>query len=348
MTDFLGTELASPLVLAPLAGISDAAFRKLAFEQGAALAYTEMVSAKGLYYKSPGTEELLVIDEADGPVSIQIFGSEPEMMAFAADKLRDRPNVFLDINMGCPVPKVVKNGEGSAMLLDPDNAARCVEAAVKNSGGKPVTVKMRIGFYGKRLQNDQGPQVEEYTSYSGEAAVDRFDYVSFAKQMESAGASAIAVHARTREQFYSGKADWQAIADIVRAVNVPVIGNGDVASAEDARRMMAQTGCTLVMIGRTALGNPWVFAEWQDPKASKKYRSPAEISEMMLRHFGLLKELKGDRTALMEMRKHFGWYTKGVRGAAELRRQVNTAQSADELIRYINMSAGLEMASGRL
>ena len=326
MTEYLGLKLASPLVLAPLAGVSDAAFRKLAFEQGAALAYTEMVSAKGLYYKSPGTEDLLVIDEDDGPVSIQIFGSEPEMMAFAADKLKERPNVFLDINMGCPVPKVVKNGEGSAMLLDPDNAARCVEAAVKNSGGKPVTVKMRIGFYNSQL----------------------YDYVGFAKLMESAGASAIAVHARTREQFYSGKANWQAIADIVQAVSIPVIGNGDVTSAEDAQRMMRETGCALVMIGRAALGNPWVFAEWQNPKSAKKYRSPAEISEMMLQHFELLKQLKGDRTALMEMRKHFGWYTKGVRGAAELRRQVNTAQSADELINYITMAAGLKQAGSQL
>ena len=341
MTDFLGTELSSPLVLAPLAGISDAAFRKLAFGQGAALAYTEMVSAKGLYYKSPGTEDLLVIDEADGPVSIQIFGSEPEMMAFAADKLKDRPNVALDINMGCPVPKVVKNGEGSAMLLDPDNAARCVEAAVKHSGGKPVTIKMRIGFYGKGgVLSGRNGAVRD----GADPEKTNYDYVGFARKMVSAGASAIAVHARTREQFYSGKADWQAIADIVQAVSVPVIGNGDVASADDARRMMEQTGCDLVMIGRGALGDPWVFAEWQDPQGSKRYRSAAEISEMMLRHFELLKQLKGDRTALMEMRKHFGWYTKGVRGAAELRRQVNTAQSADELIEYINMAAGLKQA----
>ena len=329
MIPFLGTELGSPLVLAPLAGVSDAAFRKLAFEQGAALAYTEMVSAKGLYYKSPGTEDLLVIDENDGPVAIQIFGSEPEMYEFAADKLKDRPNAFLDINMGCPVPKVVKNGEGSAMLLDPDNAARCVEAAVKNSGGKPVTLKMRVGFTGKN------------------AAENNYDYVAFAKRMESAGASAIAVHGRTREQYYSGQADWQAIADIAAAVKVPVIGNGDVRSADDARKMMEQTGCSLVMIGRAALGDPWVFAEWKDSALGKKYRSTEEISQMMLRHFELLKSLKGGRTALMEMRKHFGWYTKGVKGAAELRRQVNTAQSADELVQYINMAAGLEPAAGK-
>ena len=331
MTEIFGLQPVSPMVLAPLAGVSDMAFRKLAFEQGAAFACTEMVSAKGLYYRSPGTEDLLSIDEKDGPAGIQLFGSEPDMIAFAAEKLRDRPNVYLDINMGCPVPKVVKNGEGSAMLLDPDNAARCVEAAVKHAG-KPVTVKMRIGFSGKEGVCREGEDLPERAFY---------DYVSFAKKMESAGVSAIAVHGRTRQQYYSGKADWQAIADIAAAVDVPVFGNGDVLSAEDARRMISQTGCAMVMVGRAALGNPWIFAEWADPKASKKYRSSAEIAEMMLKHFGLLRKLKGERTALMEMRKHFGWYTKGVRGAAELRRQVNTAQCADELITYIDMAAGL-------
>ena len=325
MNNFLGLENPSPLVLAPLAGISDAAFRKLAFEQGAAMATTEMVSAKGLYYKSPGTEELTFIDPADGPVGIQLFGCEPDMLAFAANKLKDKPNAFFDINMGCPVPKVVKNGEGSAMLLNPDNAAKCVEALVKNSGGKPVTIKMRIGFYGKDGPDAQRP----------------YDYVGFAKKMEAAGAAAIAVHARTREQYYSGRANWQAIADIANAVKIPVIGNGDVFSAEDARRMMAQTGCKYVMIGRGALGNPWIFAEWQNPQGGKAFKSAAEISEMMQRHFQLLTDLKGERTALMEMRKHFGWYTKGVRGAAELRRQVNTAQSVDELTSYIKAAASL-------
>ena len=332
MTEFLGLTLESPMALAPLAGISDSAFRRLAREQGAALSCTEMVSAKGLYYRSPGTEELLAIDPAEGPVGIQIFGSEPDMIAFAADKLKDRPNAFLDINMGCPVPKVVKNGEGSAMLLDPDNAARCVEAAVEHGGGKPVTVKMRIGFYGKpgaQVPAD-GAQAAERNSY---------DYVGFAKLMERAGASAVAVHGRTREQYYSGRADWNAIAEISNALSIPVAGNGDVQSAEDARRMTEQTGCRMVLIGRAALGDPWVFAEWQDPKAGKRYRSAEEISAMMLRHFELLRQIKGDRTAVMEMRKHFGWYTKGVRGAAELRRQVNTAADAGQMIQFINDAA---------
>ena len=327
MYEFLGLKLKSPMVLAPLAGISDRAYRRIAHEKGAAMACTEMVSAKGLYYKSPGSAELLEIGPEEGPVGIQIFGSEPEMIAFAADLLKDRPNAFLDINMGCPVPKVVKNHEGSAMLLDPDNAARCVEAAAKASNCKPVTIKMRIGFAGK----DGLPEEEAL----------RYDYVAFAKKMESAGASAIAVHGRTREQYYSGKANWQAIADIAKAVKVPVIGNGDVCSAEDARRMMELTGCSLVMVGRAALGNPWIFSEWEDPMAAKKYRSSEEIAAQMQQHFELLTELKGEYTAVMEMRKHFGWYTKGVRGAAELRRKVNTAGSAVELEEYIKAAAEL-------
>ena len=335
MYEFLGLRLKSPLVLAPLAGISDQAYRRIAHEKGAALSCTEMVSAKGLYYKSPGSAELLGISPDEGPAGIQIFGSEPEMIAFAADFLKDRPNAFLDINMGCPVPKVVKNHEGSAMLLDPDNAARCVEAAVKNGGGKPVTIKMRIGFAGK----DGFPEGEELRNSALKACA------AFAKKMEAAGASAIAVHGRTREQYYSGKADWQAIAEVVRAVNIPVVGNGDVCSAKDAEKMLEQTGCSLVMIGRAALGNPWIFSEWEDPQAGKRNRSSGEIAEQMQQHFELLSQLKGTYTAVLEMRKHFGWYTKGVRGAAELRKMVNTASTAEELTSYIKAAAELVPAS---
>ena len=338
MYEFLGLKLKSPMVLAPLAGISDRAYRRIAHEKGAAMACTEMVSAKGLYYKSRGSAELLEIGPEEGPVGIQIFGSEPEMIAFAADLRKDRPNAFLDINMGCPVPKVVKNHEGSAMLLDPDNAARCVEAAVKASNCKPVTIKMRIGFAGKDGLPDLAGQAG---TAEPEEGLTEPAYVSFAKKMESAGASAIAVHGRTREQYYSGKANWQAIADIAKAVKVPVIGNGDVCSADDARRMMELTGCSLVMVGRAALGNPWIFSEWEDPLAAKKYRSSEEIAAQIQQHLELLTELKGEYTAVMEMRKHFGWYTKGVRGAAELRRKVNTAANADELMEYIKAAAEL-------
>ena len=329
MPRFLGTETASPLILAPLAGISDSVMRRICRAKGAALSCTEMVSAKGLYYKSPGSEELLFIHPDEGPVGIQIFGSEPEMIAFAADHLKDRPNVFLDINMGCPVPKVVKNGEGSAMLKDPDNAARCVEAAVKACNCKPVTVKMRVGFSGKDPVSCEN---------GGENS---FDYVAFAKKMESAGASAITVHGRTREQYYSGKADWQAIKEIAAAVKIPVVGNGDVCSAEDARRMLAETGCSMVMIGRGALGNPWVFNEWQHPEKAKRLLSSEQIADQIEEHFGMLTELKGEHIAVLQMRGHFGWYTKGVRGAAELRRKVNTAQSAEEITQYIKAASEL-------
>ena len=351
MPEFLGLKLASPLVLAPLAGISDMPMRLLAHEKGAALSYTEMVSAKGLYYKSPGSEELLQISPDEGPVGIQIFGHEPEMIAFAADHLKDRPNAFLDMNMGCPVPKVVKNHEGSAMLLDPDNAARCVEAAVKHSCGKPVTIKMRIGFGTSgtvlrcQLHKSMSEAQTETDLPSWETPAGTYDAPKYAKLMESAGASAIAVHGRTREQYYSGKADWQAIKSVAEAVKIPVIGNGDVASAEDARRMIDQTGCSLVMIGKAALGNPWIFSEWDHPEAAKRFQSAEAIAAEMLRHFKLLAELKGDHLSVLQMRKHFGWYTKGVRGAAELRRMVNTAATADELKKYIDAAA--ELVIGR-
>ena len=302
-TEFLGYNLTSNMVLAPLAGVSDGAYRYLCSREGCGLSYTEMVSAKGLYYKSPGTEELLDIKEREGLVGIQLFGHEPEIMDFAVRKLADYPNILFDINMGCPVPKVVKNHEGSSLFADPDLAAAIVEAAVKASdetSKKPITVKMRIGF--------------------GECR----DYVAFAKKIESAGAAAIAVHGRTREQYYSGSADWQAIAAIKKAVNIPVIGNGDVRSIEDAQRMVEETGCDLVMIGRGSMGNPWVF--------SGKTKDPAILPE----HFELLLEEKGERRGCMEMRKYFAWYTKGMHGAAELRQQINTAETPQKINAIIN------------
>ena len=301
-TQFLGMDLQSPMVLAPLAGVSDGVYRYLCAREGASLTYTEMVSAKGLYYNSPGSAELLEIREREGRVGIQLFGSEPEMMDFAVRKLADRPNVLFDINMGCPVPKVVKNHEGSSLLANPDLAARLVEAAVKASretSGKPVTVKMRIGF--------------------GEFR----DYVGFARTLENAGAAAIAVHGRTREQYYSGSADWQAIAEIKKAVHSPVIGNGDVRSIEDARRMMEETGCDLVMVGRGSMGNPWVF--------SGKEKDPEVLEE----HFELLLLEKGQPRANLEMRKFFAWYTKGFPGASGLRQKINTAESAEEIRKLI-------------
>lgn len=305
-----GFSLDLPFALAPLAGITDGPFRRLCREQGAGLTYTEMVSAKGLHYRNENTESLLAIGPEEGPVGIQLFGSDPALIARAAAQLRDRPNVLLDINMGCPVPKVVRNGEGSALLKNPELAAACVRAAA-DSAGKPVTVKMRVGF-----------------------SEEPFDYCGFAAAMEAAGCAAIAVHARTREQYYSGKADWKKIARIKKTVSIPVIGNGDVFSARDALRMMEETGCDGVMIARGALGNPWIFREiralWEG-RTQEGRPSLQEIQQMLLRHLELAVQAKGEYVAVREMRKHTGWYIKGMAGAAGIRRIVNTASTAAQL-----------------
>ena len=303
--------LNNPFVLAPLAGVTDSAFRRICFEHGAAMAFTEMVSAKGLYYRNANTEDLLAIHPDEGPVGIQLFGSEPMMLQFAAEKLKERPNVCIDLNMGCPVPKVVKNGEGSFLLTQPALAAQLVRETVK-AAGKPVTVKMRIGF-------DETHPV---------------DPVAFAVQMQEAGASAIAVHGRTREQYYSGKADWSAIRRIKEAVDIPVAGNGDIFSAQDALRMLDETGCDAVMIARSALGNPWIFAEceaaWNGRPVPKRPEMD-EIIETVKMHALRLLETKPEYRAVREMRKHAAWYTKGIQGAAALRRQASEAESLDEM-----------------
>ena len=303
--------LNNPFVLAPLAGVTDSAFRRICFDHGAAMAFTEMVSAKGLYYRNANTEDLLAIHPDEGPVGIQLFGSEPLMLQFAAEKLKDRPNVCIDLNMGCPVPKVVKNGEGSFLLTQLGLAAQLVRETVK-AAGKPVTVKMRIGF-------DETHPV---------------DPVAFALQMQEAGASAIAVHGRTREQYYSGKADWSAIRRIKEAVDIPVAGNGDIFSAQDALRMLDETGCDAVMIARGALGNPWIFAEceaaWKGRPIPKR-PDVDEIIETVRKHALGLLETKEEYRAVREMRKHAAWYTKGIQGAAALRRQASEAESLDEM-----------------
>ena len=300
-------KLNSPFVLAPLAGITDGPFRRICFEMGASLAYSEMVSAKGLYYKSANTEELLKILPGEGPVGYQLFGHEPEIMAWAVKKLEDYPNVLIDINMGCPVPKVVKNNEGSALMKDPKLAYEVVKAAV-DATKKPVTVKIRAGF------NDENRNA-----------------VEMAKVIEEAGAYAVTVHGRTREQYYSGKADWGIIADVKSAVKIPVIGNGDCFSLLDAKRMMAETGVDGVMIARGALGNPWIFKE-----AEGSYKPTLEEKkQIMIRHFTDLCEFKGERVAVREMRKHVGWYLKGEYGAAAFRNMVNQIENKEELIKAI-------------
>ncbi|MDD3199419.1 MAG: tRNA dihydrouridine synthase DusB [Eubacteriales bacterium] len=302
--------LNNPFFLAPLAGITDSPFRRICKEQGAGLVYSEMISGKGLYYNDKATERLLRIYEDEKPVAFQIFGSEPDIIADAAKRLANRENCILDINMGCPVPKVIKNGEGSALLKNPDLVGAIVEAAV-SSAGKPVTVKIRIGWDAESI-----------------------NAVQIAKVAEAAGADAIGVHGRTREQYYSGKADWDVIRQVKKAVSIPVIGNGDVFSGIDAIRLIEYTGCDFVMIARGALGNPWIFREALTLWKGQTPPPPPTIEEkieLILRHFDLLLEEKGEYAAVREMRKHAGWYLKGIPGSAAVRRELNSVIEAEIL-----------------
>ncbi len=268
------------------------------------------MSGKGLYYNDKATESLLRIYEEEKPVAFQLFGSEPDIIDYAAKKLACRENSILDINMGCPVPKVVKNGEGSALLKDPGLVGAIVKAAV-SSAGKPVTAKIRIGW-------DSGS----------------VNAVEIARAIEAAGASAIGVHGRTREQYYSGKADRDVIRQVKKAVSIPVIGNGDVFSGRDAIKLMEDTGCDFVMIARGALGNPWIFREalalWQG-RAVPPPPTMKERVELILKHFDLLLAEKGEYVAVREMRKHAGWYLKGIPGSAAVRRNLNSIVGAEIL-----------------
>ncbi len=303
-------QLDTPFVLAPLAGITDKAMRSLCAKQGASLVYTEMVSGKGLWYGDRKSRKLLEIGEDEGLVAYQLFGSDPEIMAHAVKDLKDEKNPLVDLNVGCPVPKVVKNGEGSALLKKLDLLHDVVEAMVKNAG-KPVTAKIRMGF-------------ERGTNTAVETA----------KVLESAGVTAVAVHGRTREQFYEGKADWDVIGEVKAAVSVPVIGNGDVMSGQDAIDMMERTGCDGVMMARGALGNPWVFRDatalWKGEELPEAPTDEERI-KMLLKHLDLIIEDKGERIAVREIRKHVGWYIKGMHGAAAFRREVNQIDDAQKM-----------------
>ncbi len=303
-------KLKNPYILAPMAGVTDLPFRLLCREQGAGLLCMEMISAKALIYKNRNTKLLLEIHPEEFPVSLQLFGSEPDVICEAARQIEHLPFQILDINMGCPVPKIVKNGEGSALMNQPKLVHQIVKTLVQ-AIDKPVTVKIRKGF------DDQ-----------------HVNAVEIAKIIEDAGAAAVAVHGRTREQYYSGKADWEIIARVKEAVSIPVIGNGDVTSGEAALEMRRQTGCDGVMVGRGAQGNPWIFSELAEyERTGKMPERPGldEIRKMMLRHARLQIQYKGEYLGIREMRKHVSWYTKGLPGSAKLREAINRTESYEEL-----------------
>ena len=303
-------KLENDLILGPMAGVTDLPFRLLCKEQGAGLICMEMVSAKGIMYNNKNTKFLLTIDERERPVSLQLFGSDPDIISEQAKRIEELPFDILDINMGCPVPKIVNNGDGSALMKNPLLAGEIIEKTAR-AIQKPVTVKIRKGFDEEHI-----------------------NAVEMAHIAQESGAAAIAVHGRTREQYYSGEADWDIIRQVKEAVKIPVIGNGDVWTPQDAIDMRKQTGCDGVMIGRGAQGNPWIFKQilhYEQTGELLEKPSPQEVTEMILRHAKMQMEFKGEYIGMREIRKHAAWYTAGYKNSAKLRGKINETETYEEL-----------------
>lgn len=304
-------ELKNNIFLAPMAGVTDMPFRILCKEQECGLVYTEMVSAKGMHYDDDKSNKLTLLHEVEKPGAVQIFGSDPEIMAEVTDKLNASDAAIIDINMGCPAPKITKNGEGSALMKNPGLMAEIVKAVTAVSK-KPVTVKIRKGWDDSCI-----------------------NAIEIARIAETNGASAVAVHGRTREQYYSGKADWDIIRQVKEAVSIPVIGNGDVVGAREAERLLEQTGCDAIMVGRGAQGNPWIFKKivrYLQEGITISDPTPEEKIETIIRHMNMLIELKGERTGILEMRSHIAWYIKGMRDAAYTKQKIFQMTDKEEII----------------
>lgn len=313
-------ELDNPLILAPMAGVTDLPFRLLCKEQGCGLMYTEMVSAKAILYKNRNTGTLMEVTPGEEPVVLQLFGSDPEILSRIAAQAEEGPYAWIDINMGCPVPKVVNNGEGSALMKNPKLVEQILTAMVRRMK-KPVTIKIRKGFDDSSV-----------------------NAVEIARIAESCGAAAVAVHGRTREQFYSGKADWDIIRQVKDAVKIPVIGNGDIFTSEDAARMMRETGCDGVMIARGAKGNPWIFSRSLHYLETGELLPPPSVDEIrrqILRHLELQIQHKGEYLGVLEMRKHAAWYTAGLPHSSALRDEINRAEGREAFCRVIEERMGI-------